>query len=199
MSKKIKNQEKVLTISKNVLYPHGAHHGLRADRLSEALKTILNHAQFLPRFAVEEDSSTKQIIPYLIFSYKNKFFLMQRRGDHTEARLANQFFLGIGGHIRQEEFGDEDIFSWAKREFEEEVAYNGKIKSKAIGLLNDESNSVGQVHSGLVILLEGDSSEISAKDELKSGELKTLKECEQVYDQMENWSKIVFDFLKNNG
>ena len=84
----------------------------------------------------------------------------------------------------------------AKREFHEEVAYNGNLEITPLGVLNDDSNDVGKVHVGFVFLLEGNSDDISVKSELKSGQLISLQECDDLYDNFENWSKLVVDMLK---
>ncbi len=62
-------------------------------------------------------------------------------------------------------------------------------------MLNDDSNSVGRVHVGCVLLLEGDSDDISVKSELKSGMLLPVEEIKKVYASLETWSQIVFDSL----
>ena len=64
-----------------------------------------------------------------------------------------------------------------------------------IGLLNDDTNAVGQVHIGFVLLLHGDSAEIAVKSELKSGELVTLEQMQTQVESMESWSQLVYDFL----
>jgi len=195
----VKNQEEVLVVERKILYPRGAHHGLlrlAQEDLGKIVEVINQNAQFLPRSQVEEDPSLKQIIPYLVFRFKNKVFLMQRLGSHTDERLADKYSLGIGGHIREDEFAGQDIFSWARREFDEEVDYGGNFTISPWGLLNDDTDSVGAVHTGLVLQLVGDSPKIRIKDEHKSGKLVGLEECEKFYDGMETWSKIVFDNLK---
>ncbi len=68
-----------------------------------------------------------------------------------------------------------------------------------MGLINDDSNDVGLVHLGLVIRLIGDSSAISVKDEHKSGELVSFLEISRRYKNMETWSQIVYDFLRERG
>ena len=103
--------------------------------------------------------------------------------------------IALQGHIRKEDIEGKDIFDWAKREFEEEIAYDGNVEIETLGLLNDESNDVGTVHTGFVLLLKGDSPNIKIRSELQSGQLLTLSACKTYYEQMENWSKFVFDFL----
>jgi predicted NUDIX family phosphoesterase len=103
--------------------------------------------------------------------------------------------LGIGGHIRAEDMTTESIFDWASREFHEEVLYNGTVSFEPLGVLNDDSNDVGKVHIGLVLLIQGDHGDISIQSELKSGIMLTLDEMKDYYDNMESWSQTVYDFL----
>jgi len=121
---------------------------------------------------------------------------MQRLASHDEQRLANMYSCGIGGHINDEDLKTgETVFDWSKREFAEEVEYKGNLDLKVLGVLNDDSNPVGEVHLGVIIVAEGDSSEIQVKDEHKSGKLVTLDEAMVHLDSMENWSRIVFEYL----
>lgn len=188
--------ENILVVKKSTLFGTNAPQGLIAE--TQAYVAIINDAkEFLPRALMEEDSNYKQVIPYLIFKYKSTYFLMQRKSTSSEQRLKNKYSLGIGGHMRQEDMGAGDsLFDWAKREFYEEVHYEGNFSIATLGLLNDDSNPVGQVHVGLVLLLEGDSSNIAVRSELKSGKLATLEECQAIYANLENWSQIVLDYLK---
>lgn len=193
-----KEDEKVLSVPKNIVMPQ-PWQGITTNGLEGFEKLVKDSGQFKRRGDVEEDPNWKQIIPYMVYSYKKQFFLMQRTDKGGEARLYNNFSLGIGGHMRKEDLEGETIMDWAKREFVEEVSFNGKFTGKPLGLLNDDSNAVGGVHLGYVILLEGDSDNIKINDEHQTGELKTLEEIQKIYPQMETWSQIVFDFLKKNG
>ena len=170
--------------------------GLKEENLSYYHEIIQNKKEFLPRSLMETDPSYKQIIPYVVFTFNDRYFLMQRQAKASEQRLKNKFSLGIGGHIRQEDMTTASIFDWANREFHEEVNYNDMIEIQTIGVLNDDSNPVGQVHLGLVLLITGSSPDIAIKSELKSGQLLSLQELEPFYDRMETWSQMVCDFLK---
>lgn len=86
-----------------------------------------------------------------------------------------------------------EIFAWAEREFHEEIEYSGSLKITTLGLLNDDSNSVGRVHLGLVVLLQGDNAEIKIKSELQSGFLCQIAACGEFLERMESWSQIVFE------
>lgn len=164
--------------------------------LSEVnLEAIIKYGgQFLRRGDVEHDLNWKQIIPYLIFSYQDKLFLMQRGDQNYEKRHALKFSLGIGGHINKEDLVGENIMDWAKREFEEEIEYQGKYQAIPLGILNDVDD-ISSFHLGYVILLKGDSDQIKIKDEFISGKLATREEIKQHYNLMESWSQLVFDYL----
>ncbi|MFA6066310.1 MAG: hypothetical protein WC707_03940 [Candidatus Babeliaceae bacterium] len=189
------HDENILVVKRTDLFPVIAWHGLQEVDQAYFSNIISQKKQFLPRSQMELDPEYKQIIPYLIFTYEDTFFLMQRQPHATEQRLKSKMSLGIGGHIREEDITGDDIISWATREFEEEVDYKGSYTVEPLGLLNDDSNEVGKVHVGFVYLLRGDSPLISVKSELKSGRLVTLEECDMHYDTLETWSQIVVDFL----
>jgi predicted NUDIX family phosphoesterase len=172
-----------------------AWHGLAQEPLEHCLQVIRTKKEFQPRSVMETDPSYKQIIPYLIFNYEDQYFLMQRQGHASEQRLKNKYSLGIGGHIRKEDMSTDSIFEWAKREFHEEVNYTGDLQIETVGILNDDTNAVGQVHIGLVLLLKGNSSDISVKSELKSGTLLTLQELKPFVEHMESWSQMVYKKL----
>lgn len=192
------NDEKILVVRRKSLFQDGGFDGfLPLEKFTNYLEIIKENREFMWRSEMELDTNYKQIIPYLVFSFDNRFFLMQRKSTASETRLKNKYSLGIGGHIRQEDIVSDNIFEWAKREFEEEVNYSGQINIKLLGLINDDSTEVGRVHFGLVIMLEGDSSAISVKSELKSGQLFDMTECMEYYPNMETWSQLVLNYLKS--
>ncbi len=190
-------EEMILVVPRTTLIPEQAGwSGIKAVDADDWLRTVQENRQFLPRSVMETDPSYKQIIPYLVFEHENRYFLMQRTATATERRLQSKYSLGIGGHIRQEDMADDSIFAWARREFHEEVAYADELTIEPLGILNDDSNDVGKVHLGFVLLLHGSTSNIKVKSELKSGVLLPLEECADFYDRMESWSRMVFDFLR---
>ncbi len=192
-----KHEEQILVVSRKNLFGASTPQGLIVSDVENYRDLIEEKKEFHARGLMEINPSYKQIIPYLVFAYTDKLFVMQRKTKASEQRLANKYSLGIGGHIRQDDLSG-SISDWAQREFEEEVAYSGDMKIETIGLLNDETNAVGQVHLGFVYLLKGNSDQIVIKDEHASGQLMTLEQCEQIYDNMETWSQLVLDYLKSN-
>lgn len=193
------HEEHILVVKRTDLFPNNsAFQGLQKFESQSWIERILDKKEFLPRSLMETDFNYKQIIPYLVFTHGNKLFLMQRQAKASETRLQSKFSLGIGGHIREEDIEDADIAGWARREFHEEVVYNDSFSVEPLGILNDDSNDVGKVHVGFVYLLKGDSENIAVQEELKSGMLLTIEECDAFYDRMESWSQIVFDWIKKN-
>lgn len=190
-----KYTESILVIPTHTLFPRGAWNGLKEVDCQRYLELIEDHKEFIPRGVAETDFSYKQIIPYLVFKFKDTYFVMQRKSSSTEQRLANKYTLGIGGHLREEDMEGNSIISWAQREFQEEIAYTGTVTITPLGLLNDDSNDVGRVHAGFVFLLEGNSDAIEIKSELQSGKLMTLEACKEKYAAMETWSQYVLDYL----
>lgn len=194
-----KHEEQILVVKRTNLFSREAWNGLKEVDFDRYLTIIQTHNEFHPRSLMEHDPSYKQIIPYLVFKHKDRYFIMERHAKASEQRLKSKLSLGIGGHIRKEDMESASIFDWARREFHEEVSYDGDFIIKPLGILNDDSNDVGKVHIGFVFLLEGTSSEISVKSELQSGTLATLDECLAAKDRMETWSQFVIEHIARKG
>lgn len=191
-----KYDEEIVVVEKAILFPSEAPQGLQVGAMKAYEELIAKKVSYMPRSAAEVDVRFKQIIPYFVFTHNNKYFLMQRRENASEARLQNKFSLGIGGHLRKADLVEGGLVAWGEREFHEEVTFHGSYTIEPIGIINDDSTEVGKVHTGFVFLLHGDSSEISINDEHKSGRLASLDECFQLYDRLETWSAWVVDYLK---
>lgn len=189
----MKHDESILVVKRNLLFSHKPWQGFKTDNTKDILHTIEQHHQFQPRGIMETDPEYKQIIPYMIFTHDNQYFLMQRKATASDQRLKNKFSLGIGGHVRKEDINNASFEQWGAREFQEEITYPGSYTIKLVGILNDESTPVGQVHMGLIFLLQGNKPEISIKSELQSGSLVSLEKCKAHYEQMEKWSQIIFN------
>lgn len=193
----LKRDEQILVVKRTALFSEvEPWHGMNSSVFETLFKVVEQQQEFHPRSLMEIDPTYKQIIPYLVFKHEDTYFLMQRQAKASEQRLKSKYTLGIGGHIRQEDLTNSGIMGWAEREFDEEVNYTSSYTVTPLGVLNDDTDTVGQVHIGFVLLVEGNSGNISVKSELKSGELFTLEECETFYASMEGWSQKVFNLLK---
>lgn len=189
--------EYILVIPRDILFAHHqAWEGMNTTDFQSFIDIVHSSKEFILRAPAETNHAYKQIIPYLIFTHNKKIFVMQRRQEASEQRLANKLSIGIGGHIREEDIQGTDLASWAEREFHEEVSFDGKIMIEPVGILNDDSNDVGKVHLGFVYLVHGSHEHITIKDEHKSGQLYSLEECEEMFARMEGWSQESFKAIK---
>lgn len=192
-----KEDEQILVVQRDVVIPE-PWRGIKTDGIEGFEKLVREYGQFKRRGDMESNPDFKQIIPYMVFRSDDRYFIMQRSAQGFENRLHNRYSLGIGGHINREDLDQgEIILEWANREFREEVNYSGNFKATPLGLLNDDSNEVGQVHLGYVLELVDDTGIISIRDEHRLGRLATLDEIKEVYDGMETWSQMVHDFLRS--
>ncbi|MEK7309955.1 MAG: hypothetical protein AAB038_03975 [Planctomycetota bacterium] len=212
--------EQVLVVERNKLLdgkeiPHGFH----KDDLERLLQNIHKFAYFINRPDAENNPALKQIIPYLVITERErspdnfgagrdgKIFLVQRLAGQTEKRLHNKYSIGIGGHINpvtdaqgKEVSSVPDIIrSGLERELHEELQVTASYQYKLAGYLNDDSNSVGQVHLGLVHqMLVDDAQGVNVLEkDLMVGKFETISEIEKQFELLETWSQIVFnDFVK---
>ena len=189
--------EQVLCVKREDIFPDGAWHGFVTDGLDRLQAVIRERHFFMPRADVEEDPSYQQIIPYVVFHHGDLYFLTHRLRASAERRLRKQYSLGIGGHINPADLqGGDPIQDGLRREWAEEVIYDGQFDAKLLGLLNDDSSPVSKVHLGVVFVLEGDRPDISIRETDKlAGELLTLNEMRIYYLGMESWSQMVYDRL----
>jgi predicted NUDIX family phosphoesterase len=206
--------EQILVVERNkLLEGKQLLYGFHNQNLEELLKNIHRFGYFIDRPDAENNPSLKQIIPYLLISHKNdisdehKLFLVQRLATQTEKRLHNKYSIGIGGHInpvvtaKSNLLPVEDIIkSGLERELHEELEVSTPYQYKLIGYLNDDTNSVGQVHLGLVFQVtvnDEDGIKVAEKD-LMVGKFVNIKEIEQHFSLLESWSQIVYkDYIKS--
>lgn len=197
MASSLKRDEQILVVPRVNLFDGAVVQGFLPEHdFSLYQERISSHSQFLPRSLMETDLTYKQIIPYLIFSYQDQFFLMQRKSTASEQRLKDKFLLGVGGHLRQEDMVGATIAEWALREMHEEIAYDGTYTMQPLGIINDERDLVGQVHIGFVFLVHADQPTFSVKSELKQGRLVSKNEVVEFYDRLESWSQMTFDYIR---
>ena len=189
--------EQVLCVKREDMFPDGAWHGFVSEDLDRHQALIRERHFFMSRSAVENDPGYQQIIPYVVFRHDGRYFLTHRLRASSEKRLRKQYSLGIGGHINPGDLEAGDpILDGLRREWGEEVVYDGRFETQLIGLLNDDSSPVSKVHLGVVFLVDGDTPNISIRETEKlAGELLTLEEMRIYYLGMESWSQMVYDRL----
>ena len=189
--------EQVLCVRREDIFPDGAWNDFISERLDWYQSVIRARHLFKPRAEVEDDPSYQQIIPYVVFRHRDRYFVTHRLRASSERRLRKQYSLGVGGHINPEDVANGDpVNDGMRREWEEEVAYSGAFAARPLGLIHEESAPVGRVHLGLVFLIDGDTPDIAIRETDKlAGQLLTLDEMRIHYLEMESWSQLVYDRL----
>jgi predicted NUDIX family phosphoesterase len=172
--------------------------GIRPAGEADLADLIRRAGTFRPRPEMEADPAWKQVIPYPVLRDGEAWYLMRRTKAGSDARLHDRYSIGVGGHVNPEDGGlDGDLGAALHREWHEELVVDFVPSFRFVGLLNDDTTPVGQVHLGLVY--EGDAAgrpvAIRERDKL-SGEFVAAAEVAAVSDRLETWSRIAFEWLE---
>lgn len=194
--------EHILVIKRSLFDQIGAFQGFQPDA-KRYLDVILAKGNnfFMARPDAETDPTHKQIIPYSIFHHQGRYLVYARGGKGGEKRLHAKRSLGIGGHInphdeREDSLASTTYVNGVEREIEEELSISGTHTQRVIGLINDDSNEVGQVHLGVVHLFELASDAVQSNEEaIQDIRFFTLEELMPIKDGLESWSQICLDHL----
>jgi len=191
-------REEVLVVPRDRLFGGDEWTGFRDTGLEAMLARVRENYRFRPRREVEEDPTEPQIIPYVVFKHDDHYFLTHRLRRSSERRLRHLYSLGVGGHINPEDVGAaaDPVEAGLRREWQEEVVYDGHFSTRLIGAINDQTTAVGRVHVGLIFLVDGDRPDIRIREVDKlAGALMPLEQMRSYYLDMESWSQLIFDYL----
>lgn len=187
--------ERVLVVAREFVPDRAVWYGLRVDGLDAFLAVAARHGRFEPREAMELDPAHKQLIPYLVLRDGPRYFLMQRTRAGADARLHDRWSIGVGGHLNP---GDADLFGGLRREWREEVVADFEPDFAPVALLNDDTTEVGAVHLGIVFVADAAGRSVSVRETDKLvGRFAEAAEVRAVADQLESWSRLVFDALES--
>lgn len=196
--------EQVLVVPRALLEGIGSFEGIRTDGLDAAVARLLDPANhfFMDRAAAEEDPGHKQLIPYCIFRCGDRILHYTRGKSGGESRLHAKISVGVGGHVNPIDTGDgrtgPDAYHAAvTREIEEELDLPEEHEHQIIALLNDESNPVGQVHLGIVHLVDLKSDAVASReDALTDLGFSTLADLNGAsFERLETWSQFCIRHL----
>lgn len=188
--------EEILVVPRADLFWRGEFRGVFTDGLDEYLARVRRFGFFRQRDDVEDDPSLKQIIPYLLVRSGGLYMLFQRTSAGREGRLHGLYSVGVGGHIARDAVGGaaDAVAAGLRCELEEELVVEGDWSARLVGVLNDDGNAVGQVHFGLVHLVDVPSGKVAIREtDRLTGRLATVEEIRAAYAQMETWSQLVLD------
>jgi predicted NUDIX family phosphoesterase len=191
--------EEVLVIPTTVFHAAGLFQGFREEADYYTLRLFkAEHFQFLPRSRVETDPSFKQLIPYVVLRHGSDVFSYHRGPAGGEQRLHAQRSIGVGGHIGKEDISESD-FSYRRamlRELNEEIYLKCGYRERVLGIINDDSTPVGQVHLGIVHVFDLDGRNVAPRENaLRDGRLTPLTELKASRNEFETWSQFVLDAL----
>lgn len=191
-------EEQVLVVPTEVFHRAGHFQGFCPD-VARYLPMVLDprHLCYLPRSAAEADPTFKQIIPYVVLRYRDQVFHYTRGKSGGEARLRALRSIGIGGHISADDAGDGDPYrAGLMREIAEEVELEGRHTERCIGLINDDRTPVGQVHLGVVHVLDLEQPTARRREEaLADAGFAPLAELRPRANEFETWSQFLLAVL----
>jgi predicted NUDIX family phosphoesterase len=195
-------EEQVLVVPTELFHQLGHFQGFsgEVDRYFQPL--LASHkASYRPRGAMEADASFKQLIPYVLFRYRDPqgdilLFDYLRGGGGGEARLRAKRSVGVGGHISSDDLqvaGRNDVYrKGMMRELEEEVLIDTAYAESLAGLLNDDETDVGRVHLGVVHIFDVETPAVSPREQdIADAGFRPVRQILDQLDHYETWSQIV--------
>jgi predicted NUDIX family phosphoesterase len=167
------------------------------------------HTSYRPRREVEQDPGFKQLIPYVIFRYRDPagrvhVFQYTRGKGQGEGRLHSKKSVGIGGHISIDDSGacQQDAHAAAvyqegmRRELAEEVAIEAPYAQRCVGLINDDSTEVGQVHLGVVHVVDVERPAVRPLEpDIVEAGFRPIEDVLNDIAGFETWSQICLEAL----
>ena len=193
----------MLVVRRSLLESLGMFQGLQFD-VDRYLAPMLSRENnfFSTRSTAEIDPSLKQIIPYAILVSGGKVLRYKRGKKSGEQRLVAKGSIGIGGHMNDHDeqlfaLDQEAYFAGVQREIEEELIVERPLQNRITALINDDSNEVGQVHLGVVHILELERPRAEKRESMILGiEFLTPAQLRAERDTLETWSQICVDNLE---
>jgi predicted NUDIX family phosphoesterase len=116
-----------------------------------------------------------------------------------EARLHSKMSIGVGGHISLEDQVSAETVPYAEgmhRELAEEVRIESPYEERCVGLINDDQTPVGQVHLGVVHLVDLERPAVYPRetDIIEAG-FRPVEQLLADASRFESWSQICLQAL----
>jgi len=196
-------EEMVLVVRRSLVESLGIFQGLQFN-VDHYLPPMLSRENnfFAPRSSAETDPSLKQIIPYAILVSGGKVLRYKRGKKSGEQRLVAKGSIGIGGHMNDHDEGlfaldKEAYLTGVQREIDEELIVERPLTNRVVALINDDSNEVGQVHLGVVHVLDLATPSVEKRESMILGiEFLTPDQLRAERETLETWSQILVDDLE---
>jgi len=199
------SEEHVLVVPTERFHAVGYFQGFSRD-VERYMKELLqeSHTSYRPRALMEQDPGFKQLIPYVLFVYRDpqqgtQLFQYVRGKGQGEQRLHAKRSLGVGGHISITDASHTTHRTYQegmRRELEEEVRILTEYREQCVGLINDDETEVGRVHLGVVHLLEVETPEVfSNETDLLEAGFRSVSALWEQRASLESWSRICLEAL----
>lgn len=224
MTTKVKHPQFILAIAQSYFssLPEHFKQGINRYPAAQWLEEAQPHLVIKQRNTLETDPTYRQLLPYVIVTQKDsegatKFLAYRRTSQVGESRLAGNVSIGYGGHVDLDDVAVEKsviALDWtlrlsAYRELKEElelvdlssgclVDTNAvQITEIAQQFILDDTNEVGKVHVGIIVLVELPShwSAKSGEDELEAMEPMSAAALLASGLPLENWTRIYLESL----
>lgn len=178
------------------------------------VKDLLNcQIHVLDRTEAETNEKFRQIIPYVtVRNNKDEIYTYERIGG--DPRLIGKYSIGVGGHMNNWPALFENIslslilFLEATRELDEELEIpierlpelSQMFASMSENLIIFNDTPIDRVHIGVSMQIEVDFPIQVREKEILKGKFMSIEELHtnEVYSNLENWSKHVLKDLKND-
>ena len=192
-------------------------HVSRASQKVSAFYDFINRkGLFKNRDEAETDEDYLQIIPYIVCTQEDKYFLYERLKKGAEARLHGKLSAGIGGHVDwvSDTLSCKETFLFnADKELNEELDITFPIdtppdttvsnifRNFTGHLIYDMSNAVGRVHLGALMTCNLSNVDVAVKETHKiKGSFYSKEELRAIYQErgdeaFETWTTIALNKL----
>jgi predicted NUDIX family phosphoesterase len=195
-----KSTERVLVVPTAIFHEIGVFHGFLGGppRVDKYVTRLLDpkNLRYRPRSEMETDPSFKQIIPYVVLNWQGEVFHYTRGKRATESRLQTLRSIGVGGHISADDSNlfDSPYREAMFREVAEEVRLETKYVERCVGLINDDTTPVGQVHLGIVHVFDLEEPKAESREQaLSRAGFAPLAELREHHHEFETWSQFLLD------
>jgi predicted NUDIX family phosphoesterase len=204
------SEEEIAYFKTQALYEYlNTHKGVFYDR--DLWGRILSNLKFGNRFYIEGDPRYRQVITFIVIKKGELFLVYERLQDSEEKDPRGKWSIGFGGHINKSDIEKPDSISWKSindvrlfvanmvlREIKEKIKITPEDLSepRLVGFINDESDSVGECHFGVVWYARvRKTASLKKSKEISRIRWEKLVALRNKNDRFENWSQLLIDFF----
>lgn len=202
-----KYEKHIMVVPRQELFKGQYFQGYVPANMYDYEALVIANLTYEVRRRAEENPELKQPIAYclIVNPFTQKIFAYRRSSadeQYSEKRLQGKWSWGVGGHIEKMDIqSDNPIRSSMLRELSEEVKIHGSLRANVLGYINDDRTAVGQVHFGILYIIETDAERVEVNcPEMAWGGFVDLQRVEEILRspdcQVESWSQIAVEPLR---